>query len=221
MNITKREKILLQMLLGVLVIGLLFVYLLLPKMKEHKELVATKATDEQTLEDMNNSLLNMNVFEEKQDSLERIEKINIFFNGIWNSYTMDGFVNKLVADNHLDITSLSIGTFSTISDKAFDVIIEKGEEEEAEDDEDNEKDLLLACDVSLAATGKYDDMLALIDALNGESKTIEITSCAISKNFFRDYDEEEQNTIYGNLSMTFRIYGILPFEEGGKQNDEQ
>lgn len=226
MTMTKREKILLQILLGVLVVGLLVIYLLLPKLKEKKTLLITKADDEATLDEMNESLQQINIYDSLASSEKRIEKINLFFNGIWNSYTVDGFINKLVADNQLEIKSLTIDDFQYVSDEIFGVNVPFAEVEEDDDEDDeeydededeygtntDEGDLLLSCDVSITVFGKYDDVLALMDQLNKESEAIAITET----NFSKEYDyigNNDHNDIYGNCSITFKIYGIKPYEK--------
>lgn len=226
MAMTKREKILLQILLGVLVVGLIVVYLLLPQLKQKKILLNTKEEDEATLEEMNEALQQMDVYEELSSAEERIEKINIFFNGIWNSYTVDGFINQLVADNHLEIKSLAIGNFQTVSDEAFGVSVPFEEVEDVEENEDEyasqviEDDILLSCDVSISAFGKYEDVLALMDQLNEESEAMAIISANYTKEY--DYLLGEIDDVYGNCSITFKIYGIKPYEKKEvKVDDEQ
>lgn len=226
MNMTKREKILMQILLGVLVVGLMVVYLLLPKMKEHKVLLNTKAEDEATLEEMNEALLQTNVYDELKDAEERIEKISIFFNGIWNSYTVDGFINQLVTDNNLEIKSLSIGEFQEVSDENFGVSVpfESEDEEDTEESSEiviEEEDILLSCDVSISAFGRYNDVLALMDQLNKESQAMAITAAHVTIAY--DYIPAEGEGIdYVNCSITFKIYGIKPYEKKEvKVDDEQ
>lgn len=224
MNMTKREKILMQILLGVLVVGLMVVYLLLPKMKEHKVLLNTKAEDEATLEEMNEALLQTDAYDELKDAEERIEKISIFFNGIWNSYTVDGFINQLVTDNNLEIKSLSIGEFQEVSDEAFGVSVpfETEDEEDAEESSEEvfEEDILLSCDVSISAFGSYDNVLALMDQLNKESQAMAITAANVTIAY--DYIPAEGEGIdYANCSITFKIYGIKPYEKKEVEVDDE
>lgn len=224
---TKREKILLQIMMGVLLVGLTLVYLLFPQMK--KGILLQKEYDEEN--ELAASIEGVLAVEGLEEGLKEAEnKANEtyeLFNGEVSSIKIDDLVNGLVSENNLSIRSLSISSYNEYEDEELVKKIKADEsvpsEEEAYDDEDDEDDeeeeisnLLIGCDVSFKVVGTYEDTMNLLEQISSIGAAIVITEFAYSyevndiETLKADLGEEHR---YIDTTIQMRVYGLKPYNK--------
>lgn len=211
---TNREKVLLQICIVIGLVGVCFVYVLMPSMKKSEKLVAELETAEaEEIRIM--STVQLTGLEERLDSeKERAETNYEFFYSKLNSYTIDDILNGLAEQNNLDIRSLNISQYSLRDEKEILDKVAK-DEEEAEEEKEATGHYLLGAQSSLSLIGSYSNVMKFISALNQESDCIVVNSVSITSN---QRAATEDTTTNANISVT--IYGIdnsflKTMEEGG------
>lgn len=222
---TKREKILLQILVCVTVVGLLTVKLLLPAIKKYISLDSSYDQTTELYTDMHMVLGTEGIDEGKANANKIAEDNYKFFNGKLNSYNINDLIDAIVVKNHLEIRALSIGTYKDLSDEELipktmseDEMAYYEDEylyDEFSDEEAN--NYLLGCDITFNVVGSYKDILNLIDDLNKSSQCIIIKGCTYSKTntYVGDVVEEtDDEELSAAIQMT--LYGIKNREDGGE-----
>ncbi|MBR1931380.1 MAG: hypothetical protein IJ833_07930 [Lachnospiraceae bacterium] len=212
---TRREKVLLQVLAAIAIVGLSFLYLFMPSVRRRTELKISQE-ELQMQEAQVRSIVNLTGLEEALDKeKEQADKNYEYFYSKLNSYTVDGILNGLVTESGLEVQSMTISSYNPIEVDTLKRGVEAeekegtknaGEEEEGAADENlevEEIDLLLGCRVNLEVKGSYGEVLELADKLRKESTCIEVTSISITREQ-RDVASYEPVS----ASMTLLIYGI-------------
>lgn len=217
---TKREKILLQILVCVTVVGVITVYLLLPAIKEYIKLNAQYDETSELHTDMEMVLNTEGIEEGKNEADKKANEIYKFFNGKLNSYNINDMIDEMVVKNNLEITSLSIGKYIELADD--ELVKTAVDEEEMYDDFDDfeeyeeEENYLLGCDITFNVMGRYDDILCLIEDLNRSSQCIIIKNCTYTKtNAYVGEVSEEDDSTFLTASIQMTLYGVKPYEIGG------
>lgn len=224
---TRREKILLQILVAVGLVGMSIIYLLMPAIKDKK--AWQKELDTLQLQElqMEAVLLTPNVEESLQQQKELAAKNYEYFYSQLNSYTVDDILNHLVAESGLEMLGMSIGDYSPVRVDTLYRSQKTDENAEADEEERSyaeilktvegtqsdtktstadageQEDFLLGCTVTLNVKGSYRQVLNLVDIFERESTCIEVTKLNLSQNQ-RIVDVEEP--IEATLSLL--IYGI-------------
>lgn len=226
---TKREKILLQICIVIGLVGVCFVYVLMPAMKKSeslvKELESVQADEIRIMSTVQLTGLDERLESEKERANANYE----FFYSKLNSYTIDDILNGLAEKNHLEVRSLNIGKYTQRKDSEVLGAVQEPEETEQEevydgpkiptlsDEEDEEvkeekkedavdKDIeqyLLGAESSLSLVGKYSDVMQFISELNRESDCIVINNVSLTLN---ERAETENTSVNANISVT--LYGI-------------
>ena len=122
-----------------------------------------------------------------------------------NSYTIDTIVNGLLNDNALEVESLSISPYESVSDAELFGLPEETDTGSAatESDAAPENGYLLRSTVRLQAGGAYEDILSFIDAMNDKSFCLRVSELSVSYSTDANkYDYEAR------LVCTIYIYGI-------------
>lgn len=231
----KREKVLLQILIAVGVVGVLAVYLLLPAIKKNRTLKQEHEDLVMLQEDMDILLTTPGLYESMEESKQSTEDTYEFFNKDFVVYSVDSVINKLVDQDNLEINSLRIEKYiprreSEIADMSeyeedADADTDEEDDDDAEDfydEEDGPAGFLLGLDVNVAVEGYYEDILKFIDDLNATSKCVNIKECSYSRvEQYNPYESEEEkelhkdeeiNYVTANINMT--IYSMKPYEGG-------
>jgi len=215
---TNREKVLLQICIVIGLVGVCFVYVLMPSMKKSGKLAAElESVEAEEIRIM--TTVQLTGLEERLESEKvRAEENYEFFYSKLNSYTIDDILNGLAEQNNLDIRSLNISQYSLRDEEEIldKVAEEEGNEEETEEEEQEEKGhYLLGANSSISLIGSYSNVMKFISALNRESDCIVVDSVSITSNHRA---ATEDTTTNANVSVT--IYGIdnsflKSMEEGG------
>ena len=211
---TRREKMLLQILVAIGLVGMSIIYLLMPAIKDKEawqEELETLQVQELQMEAV---LQAPNVEENLQQQKQLAAKNYEYFYSQLNSYTVDDILNHLVAESGLEMLGMSIGDYTSIQvdtlyrgqETVKDTETAEGEQSDAKAsaaDMGEQEDFLLGCAVNLNVKGSYRQVLNLMDIFERESTCIEVTSLNLSQNQ-RVMDVEEP--IEASLSLL--IYGI-------------
>lgn len=211
---TRREKMLLQILVAVGLVGMSIIYLLMPAIKDKEawqEELETLQVQELQMEAV---LQAPNVEENLQQQKELAAKNYEYFYSQLNSYTVDDILNHLVAESGLEMLGMSIGDYTSIQvntlyrgqETVEDAETAEGEQSDAKAstaDMEEQEDFLLGCTVNLNVKGSYRQVLNLVDIFERESTCIEVTNLNLSQNQ-RVIDVDEP--IEASLSLL--IYGI-------------
>lgn len=214
---SKREKILLQIMVCIAVVGGLAVYLLLPAIKKNIKLQKEAEEAEATAEEME-MIINMNgVIDGYEKAVAKADETYEFFYGDLKSFKVDEEVNGLVVKNNLKINSINIGDYTERSDDELYIVKDEEDGEEISYDES----LLIGRDVSVSLEGTYKDVLAFVDDLNAKSECIRINAMSYSKDL-RRYDDQlpEGGDYLSNVNVDFTIYAIKKYEAKEVAADE-
>lgn len=217
---TKREKVLLQILVCVAVVGMLGVYILIPAIKKYIKLDKQRDETSELYTDMEMTL-DMEGLDEGVANAKEISDTNFkFFNGRLNSYNINDIVNKMVVENNLNIVSLNIGKYAELDDSEL-IPVEASEEDsqyysDSYSSEMEEIDrYLLGCDITFNVVGKYEDILNLLNDVNASSQCIIVKSFTYSEtNTYTGVVEDPDMTYYA-ASIDMTLYGVKPQEDGG------
>ncbi len=202
---TRREKMLLQILVVIGLVGMSIIYLLMPAVRDKKAF-------QDELEDMQLQELQMravlqtpDVEETLQRQQELAEENYEYFYSKLNSYTVDSILNNLVAESGLEMIGMSIGNYSPIQvDTLYRGQTETAGEMAADGQTaDGQEEFLLGCSVNLTVAGSYRQILELTDVLKQESTCIEVTTLNLTQEQ-RIVDVEEPV----EASLSLLIYGI-------------
>lgn len=206
---SKREKLLLQIMVCVAVVGGLAVYLLLPAIKKNIRLKEEVLETEATAEEMEMVINTDGIIEGYEKAVTKADETYDFFYGDIKSFKVDELVNELVVKNNLKINSISIGDYTDRSDDELYIVKEDGEEEE----ETEKESLLIGRDVSVSIEGAYQDVLSFIDDLNAKSECIRINNASYTKNVRNiDGQIDEGENYLNSVNINFTIYAIKKYE---------
>lgn len=219
---TKREKLLLQILVCVTVVGLLTVYLLLPAIKTYIKLNTQKEESQELKTDMELILSTEGLEEGKISADRKASEIYTFFNGKLNSYNINDMFDEMVVKNNLEINAISIGKYTELSDDTIipkeeiseeDMLVDEFEEFEEFEDIPN---YLLGCDITVNVMGEYENILNLISDINKSSQCLIINNCTYTKtNAYIGDASDNEETDYYTASIQMTLYGIKPYEKAG------
>ena len=206
---SKREKMLLQILICIGVVGVLTVYLLLPAFKKYKQLNSNLDMVNLQKDDMDIVLAADGINESYAEAVENAEKAHNFFDIKLNSFTADSMINEMLDNNKLVIRNLQIGKYQEIPDITLGIVPKSNEEDSDEnsddEDSDSEEDFLedgdneptlemLECmEISISLEGAYKDMCNFMDDFNETSNCVEIIEMSYSKDAsYNPYDTVEE-----------------------------
>lgn len=185
MTLTKREKMLLQIGLCLILFCVIFVYLLLPQMEERDTLIAKKEEVEFSYEKKQMLLANITLDKRYEEAANKARENYDYFYGVLNSYTIDGIVNHLLKEYELTVHTLDISDYE---DAAMDF-------EEAKE----QPEILVRSTVSLSVSGNYDKILGFMKALNEKSPCLRVDTFSLQKN-------ASDATGSQGMTASFRIY---------------
>lgn len=220
---TKREKMLLQIMVCIGVVGVIAVYILLPQIKKNRSLTSDYDDILFQSEQMASTLAIPGVEKGLENAKETTEDTWSFFQKGLSSYEIDDFINGLAADNHLDISLLSIGGYKEVSDSELGmepVMVTVISEDALEGSQEMEDMLLSKATVLVNVEGDYDDVLNFIDDINNRSECICIKNCITYKDdteFRLDEDGSQREEFeYFSAQITLDMYSIISYEEWRK-----
>lgn len=217
---TKREKMLLQIMICIGVVGVLAVYVLLPQIKKNRAL----NEDFEEVSFQADEMAEMLALPGVEDGLEAAEATTentwSFFQKGLSSYEIDDFINNLAEKNDLEIVLLSIGSYKEVSDTelgmepAMATVIS----EDALAGSHEVEDMLLSkVTVIVKVEGDYQDVLKFIDNINERSECIIIKDCVTFKDETELRRDEEDNVIedfeYLSAQITLDMYSIISYDQ--------
>lgn len=208
----KREKILLEVFICVLLFAGICMFFLMPAFKKHKELAERAAVAEVKQQEMQR-LIGDNTLDESLNTQKDVSKKNYeFFYSVLNSYNLDQILNDLAKEKSLSIQNLSIGDY-TDAGNDFPLGTETKTEgqdgtDESETTTQSEQELdnpanLLKSQVSISVTGSYENILAYVDGLNAQSICLRVDSISLSPNERDATGKAGQNAV-----ISISVYGI-------------
>lgn len=200
---SKREKILLELLIVIGVLGVTIIYLFLPTVKEKNELIRKLNSSQMKVEKIEN-VLKTSGLDEALESHKAVADENYkYFYSELNTYTIDRIVNNLVTKSNLNVLGMSIGSYNSVKIDNLKRGDDSLEEQETEKSNSEESDFLLGCNVNLNVKGSYKKILDFADIIKEESTCIEITSLVLHRN---ERDVEGKEPIEASFSLL--IYGV-------------
>lgn len=186
MNIKKKEKIALQVLLLTAIFAVILSLLLLPAMEEKALASADLDLASLELEEKQELMADTGLDERHKEAMEEAEKNYNYFYSVLNSYTIDTIINTLVQKHDMSISMLNIGEYE---DATYD--FPKLEEEELK--------VLVKSTVNLTISGNYTNMIRFMDALNQKSTGLRVDMLSI-------YENTMDATGRHGMTASFRIY---------------
>lgn len=232
----KREKVLLQLLISIGVVGVLVVYLLIPQIKKNKNL---KEEYESLILEQNNMEMTMEV-EGISDSIEEASEnsaeLQSYFDIKLNGYTADNIINEMIDKNNLEIKSLNIGKYIDIPDISIGITptdkedsdeVETTDAEEGDDgfEEEPSLEMLESMEISLNVSGLYEDVFKFVDEVNDLSKCVEITSMSYTRDYSYnpseslDVSEEDVEEVdYVNAQIALCVYRAKTYDEAKEED---
>lgn len=195
MTLTKREKLLLQIMVCLAVFSLILVFLVLPQMEEKVSLNAQK--DELTAElDKKEVLLADQTLQTRYDeAFTKAQENYDYFYDVLNTYTIDEILNSLIQEYGISVASLNISDYEDAN-------------ADFEELDDSELKVLVKSTVNLTVTGDYQQILKFVGAMNDKSPCLNVDTISIVPNT----DSVNEN----DMTAAFRIYiyGINVKTEG-------
>ena len=230
----KREKILLQLLISIGVVGGLVVYLLLPQIKKNKRIKDEYEllTVEQT--NMEMTMEAEGISDNLDDASENAVALQNYFDIKLNSFTADNIINEMLDKNNLEIKSLNIGKYADIEDKSIGITPKSAKDDDDDEESDDESDdeeldeepsleMLERMEISLGVSGLYDDVFKFVDEINDLSKCVEITSMSYTRDYSYnpaeslDVSEENLEELdYVNAQISLSVYKVKSYDEARK-----
>lgn len=186
MNLKKKEKIALQVLLLTAVFAVIFSLLLIPAMEEKALAAADLDLARLELEEKQELMADTGLDERHKEAMEEAEKNYNYFYSVLNSYTIDTIINTLVQKHDMSISMLNIGEYE---DATYD--FPKLEEEELK--------VLVKSTVNLTVSGNYTNIIRFMDALNQKSTGLRMDLLSI-------YENTMDATGRQGMTASFRIY---------------
>lgn len=186
MTLTKREKILLQVMVCLGAFSLILVFLVLPQMEKRVSLSVSTQQLEQEYQEKEALLSNEELDTQYDTELAKAKENYNYFYSVLNSYSIDEIINSLIQQYELSVYSLNIGDYE---DASYDFT--RLEEEKLK--------ILVKSTVNLTVSGEYSKILAFIAALNEKSPCLSVDTVSMAQN---------TDSASGTESMTasFRIY---------------
>lgn len=208
----KREKILLEVFICVLLFAGICVLFLKPALVKNQELAERAAVAEARQVEMQR-LIENKTLDKDLKTQQDVSKTNYeFFYSVLNSYNLDEILNNMAKEKSLSIQNLSIGEYEDAGDdfplEAENKIEEQEGTAESETTAQSEQVLdnpanLLKAQVSVSVTGSYENILAYIDGLNAQSVCLRVDSISLSPNERDATGKAGQNAV-----ISISVYGI-------------
>lgn len=200
MILTKREKILLQFLVALLLFAFVLSVIFTPAANAY---LASDAECLSLLEEkkrvegiLNYPGLTERLNEEKKKAKENYE----YFYSVLNSYTIDGIVNQLLQQENLKIITLNITPYE---DAYYDFAPPSEDLETGSEAGPGQEHVLVKSVITLNVRGEYGNILEFVDRLNQTSTCLRADSVSIAR---QDMGIVEEEGI--TASMRIYIYGI-------------
>lgn len=216
---SKREKMLLQIMICIGVVGVLAVYVLLPQIKKQRALKEEYEMVQFQSDNMTMILSQGGVVDSLETATETTENTWNFFQKGLSSYEIDTFINTLAEENNLKIMLLNIGTYEPCSDESLGLqptLVEEGDETSIDGSVQVEDMLLQRAQVLVNVEGDYQDILAFMDAINRRSECVQITNCITSKDDTVVLRDEEGQAVedyeYFRAQLTIDLYSIISYD---------
>ena len=185
LTVSKREKLLLEIVLLVGTFALILVFLVMPAQEEKIALEVEQESTELELQEKERLLMNDTLESSYQDALTEAKENYDYFYAVLNSYTIDEILNTLIKEHGINVVSMNISEYE---DAAYDF------PETAE-----ELDVLVKSIVNLTVTGEYQNILSFMDAMNAKSTCLRMDMVNISEN-------TQDATGTEGMIANFRIY---------------
>lgn len=185
LTVSKREKLLLEIVLLVGAFALILVFLVMPAQEEKIALEVEQESTELELQEKERLLMNDTLESSYQDALTEAKENYDYFYAVLNSYTIDEILNTLIKEHGINVVSMNISEYE---DAAYDF------PETAE-----ELDVLVKSIVNLTVTGEYQNILSFMDAMNAKSTCLRMDMVNISEN-------TQDATGTEGMIANFRIY---------------
>ncbi len=197
MKLTKRERVLLTVLAAVVGLSALWFFVAQPVLLDLDAKRAQYSDLEVQMVQMQNAAAMTDAAEgEFEKQQEQAQGNYDDFYATLNSYTIDDIINGLLADSALEVESLSISPYESVSDaELFGVSDEEGTEADT--------GCLLRSTVRLQAGGAYEDILRFVDGMNAKSFCLRVSELSVTMSggaYKYDYEARLVCTVY--------IYGI-------------
>lgn len=201
MNLSKRERVLLGMLLVLLAFAGVLRFVMMPlhdRMeleREHLEALSAQKMRMDTV--LSDGKLQERYDTETQKAREHYEA----FYDTLNTYTIDNSINSLLEEHGLHVQKLTISPYAPVPEEMLLGEQEKSSSSQGEEEQEQEN-LLLLSTVDLIATGSYERAKAFVDALNEKSFCLQVEDLQI------DFGDENEFGDEARMAATVRIYGI-------------
>lgn len=185
LTVSKREKLLLEIVFLVGAFALIWVFLVMPAQEEKIALEVEQESTELELQEKERLLMNDTLESAYQDALTEAKENYDYFYSVLNSYTIDEILNTLIKEHGISVVAMNISEYE---DAAYDF------PETAE-----ELDVLVKSIVNLTVTGEYQNILNFMDAMNAKSTCLRMDMVNISEN-------TQDATGAEGMIANFRIY---------------
>lgn len=195
MTLTKREKVLLQIVVCLAFFSLILVVFFLPEMEQKVKLTAQEEEIKADY-DRKNELLGDETLEMRyEEALLKAQENYDYFYSVLNSYTIDEILNSLIKEHGLQVSVLSIGDYEE-ADSDFEEL------------DDTQLKVLVKSTANVSVSGSYEQILKFIGAMNEKSPCLKVDTVSIVPN--------TESVVPGYMTGTFRIYvyGINSKTEG-------
>lgn len=175
--LTKREKILLQILGILLLLGLIMSFLFTPAVTSLVKSKADLAEAEEELIRVREIYEYPGLDERMKQEIDTAEANYEYFYSVLNSYTIDGIVNKLLQKNQLKVMGLGITPYE---DASYDFLPAEADMEYGDgSSEQKVEKVLVKSTITVNVEGGYNNILRFIDDLNGTSSCLRVNSMTI------------------------------------------
>lgn len=198
-TLSKREKVLLYILLClIIVVGGIFM-MVLPAMQRHNELNSKYASAEMSLQQAKASVIDYSSLDKDIKKVtSELSKIKKKFFSTMEKEDVDALITQMAIEHNLVPESLNINDSeieSVVDYNEYLMLLNSGKTPTKA--EDNSASAMKVYNVSLSVTGSISDVQTLINDAN-HTKTLKIASVNYS-----DQDEEQKT-----ISVTFKIFMI-------------
>lgn len=200
MTLTRRERLLLFLLVLVLAAAGVFHFAIRPlhaQLASEQARLETLSAERERLDGLLADGSLARAF--RREAREAGRNYETFHSAL-NSYTVDRILNGLMEQNGLRVQNLQIAPYREAPEE--ELLPGSGRDSGGEQTES----LLMLSEVDLLATGGYEDAKAFVDALNDESFCLRVERLQI------DLDPDNPGGNDARVSATIRIYGVRPPE---------
>lgn len=198
-TLSKREKVLLYVLLClIIVVGGVFM-MVLPAMQRHNELSSDHASAEMSLQQAKASIIDYGSLDKDiKKATSELTKVKKKFFTTMAKEDVDALITQMAIEHNLVPESLNINdteSENVVDYKEYLKLLESGKTPTKA--EENSTNVMKVYNVSLSVTGSIADVQTLVNDAN-KTQTLKIASVSYSE------QREEQKTI----AVTFKIYMI-------------